>query len=165
MVSNHTEDLLEERKDLESKLNLAKIFLEKFTLSESDVEVLRDVGKKIDHRFFEVLNRIHDTRQTCHLYLLTSNKGGRDNSIIDPNTTATTTTVAAASNDGGGDGNDSTAGLDIDKTLARYEDMALKSLRRWVQNEIRHLSKDTPEFSSELKRAISELKRRPALYE
>ncbi|KAJ1678521.1 Golgi transport complex subunit 6 [Spiromyces aspiralis] len=56
-------------------------------------------------------------------------------------------------------------GLDVDRALASYEDAGLKGMRRWASNEIRQLSKDTPEFSAELKRAIHALKRRPALHQ
>ncbi|KAJ1917722.1 Golgi transport complex subunit 6 [Mycoemilia scoparia] len=189
-VSNHTSELIEERNDLETKMQIANAFLDRFVLSDNETKVLDSVitaKDPVSKEFFAVLDRIHEIRQICHYYLLTSNGGGGGGSSSSNVNKKTTTTPLPPSNGiksvvvsgdnlstissiAGGQmvitsSNNNQAGIEIDKILSDYEEAALSALRRWVQNEIRQLSKDTPEFSSELKLAIKELERRPALYQ
>ncbi|KAJ1943935.1 Golgi transport complex subunit 6, partial [Linderina macrospora] len=131
--------LVDERKDLRTRLTLASDFVARFALTSDEALALGCNGAKndsraitVDDRYFAALDKLASTRLECQKLMAVKSQTAVD---------------------------------DLTRELARQEETAYQGLLRWVLGEVRELNRDSPEFSSRLKQALQKLQSHQALFD
>ncbi|ORX66067.1 oligomeric complex COG6 [Linderina pennispora] len=130
--------LVDERKDLRTRLTLASEFVARFALTADEAQALgcgaTGDSRTIvaDDRYFAALDKLANTRLECQKLMAVKSQ---------------------------------TAVEDLTRELARQEEVAYQGLLRWVLGEVRELNRDSPEFSSRLKQALQKLQSHQTLFD
>lgn len=144
-LSNQASLLTDEQTDLTNRQELVLQFIDKFTLTDSELQQLgivagsnKNVAADLESEsYFDALDKLSRTREEWHKL-----------HTIQQQSTAT-------------------AVDDVMQDLAGQETQAYENLLKWVMNSgVRELTRgDTPEFSSQLKRALQRLRPHAALFD
>ncbi|KAI8322888.1 oligomeric complex COG6 [Martensiomyces pterosporus] len=128
--------LVDERRDLATRLQLASEFISRFALTDEEAAAVMGKGGSrvvnIDDKYFAALDKVTRTRIECQKLMAVKSQ---------------------------------TAVGDLSRELAAQEETAYKTLLRWVLGEVRELNKDSPEFSSQLKQALQKLQSHRPLFD
>ncbi|KAJ1722301.1 Golgi transport complex subunit 6 [Coemansia erecta] len=123
----------EEQRDLALRRKLAMSFIERFSPTAEQAQILARSPPVVDQAFLEALDSVSAVRAES-LKLM-------------------------------GVGQLQTAVRELSQELEQIETKAYAGLLRWVIDSVRELSRDTPEFSAQLKNALKRLRSHKALFE
>ncbi|KAJ2368085.1 Golgi transport complex subunit 6 [Coemansia sp. RSA 2607] len=123
----------EEQRDLSLRRKLAISFIERFSPTAEQAQILGRSPPVVDQAFLEALDSVSAVRAES-LKLM-------------------------------GVGQLQTAVRELAHELEQMETKAYDGLLRWVIDSVRELSRDTPEFSAQLKNALKRLRSHKALFE
>ncbi|PLW36616.1 hypothetical protein PCASD_11358 [Puccinia coronata f. sp. avenae] len=133
----HAEGLRKEGEAVAAKQTIVKAFLEKFTLTESEIQALTSQEVQVSWKIFEAMDHCEQIRSDCAILLTGDSESPKSE----------------------------TAGLDIMQATSKYLDRGYEKILKWTLFESRtgliKADEVQPEVSPLMKRAISRLKRRP----
>jgi hypothetical protein len=125
------------REAVAAKQTIVKAFLEKFTLTESEIQALTSQEVQVSWKIFEAMDHCEQIRSDCAILLTGDSESPKSE----------------------------TAGLDIMQATSKYLDRGYEKILKWTLFESRtgliKADEVQPEVSPLMKRAISRLKRRP----
>eukprot|EP01135_Chromosphaera_perkinsii_P005721 Nk52_evm21s359 gene=Nk52_evmTU21s359 len=109
---------------------IARAFLDKFQLSEKEMNIIQG-NDPITEEFFTALERCRTIHEDCGLLMKTRHQS---------------------------------VGIELMEIMSSYQESGYEKLYRWAQGECRTLTREAPEVSGILKKAMRELKNRPILF-
>ena len=141
----HAEGLEKQRSAALTQVQVAKLFLSRFTLSESERASIYSREVRVGDDLFHTMDKLQRIRSECQVLL----QGSESTSLSsNPSTTSTATTA------GGG----TRAGIDIMSATALDLDQAYQKLYKWCSFEFRQPVKEGLEVSPSLREATRRLK-------
>lgn len=142
----HAEGLESQRAAALTQLQVAKLFLSRFTLSEQERASIDSREVRVSNHLFHAMDKLERIRSECQVLLQGSE------SI--PSGANSASSMSAAASVGGG----TRAGMDIMSSTAQDLDHAYQKLYKWCSFEFRQPVKEGLEVSPSLREATHRLK-------
>ncbi|KAJ9475807.1 Conserved oligomeric Golgi complex subunit 6 [Pseudozyma hubeiensis] len=142
----HAEGLERQRAAALTQVQVAKLFLSRFTLSEAERASIYSREVRVGTDLFQAMDKLERIRSECQILLQGSE------SVASSNTASSTSSAVA--NAGGG----TRAGMDIMSSTSQDLDQAYQKLYKWCSFEFRQPVKEGLEVSPSLRQATRRLK-------
>ena len=142
----HAEGLERQRAAALTQVEVAKLFLSRFTLTEAERASIYSREVRVGNDLFQTMDKLQRIRSECQILLQGSES-------ISSSTNPSASTAAAATAGGG-----TRAGMDIMSSTAEDLDQAYQKLYKWCSFEFRQPVKEGLEVSPSLREATRRLK-------
>ncbi|KAJ1038338.1 hypothetical protein NDA10_001000 [Ustilago hordei] len=144
----HAEGLERQRAAALIQVQVAKLFLDRFTLSEAERASIYSRQVRVGNHLFAAMDKLQRIRSECQILLQ-----GSESLPSSSNPTSSSSSAAAATAGGG-----TRAGMDIMSSTSADLEQAYQKLYRWCSFEFRQPVKEGLEVSPSLRQATRRLK-------